>query len=260
MPIKCLLNGADRVRFVRLEGAKYILIFLHDKNWATVRTHHHYMLLGNVIKINGYHYCYYLLIYRHECNLLWNTVTRLDHRCIFHRARGFLAGRKLLSSPKSKTYPPLPELLKFSARPACSTFALPQFAIIASVSALRTSGKVGSKPFSIARGLSFHHCSAVAAKRLLLIPKASPHVHRALGSHLRRPLRKATVLAEVVAKNFRSKLSARPDASPSLRQSMRSGHPIADRVARSSGLGEPSSLMMSDSCSIGVSPVRHGAL
>ena len=177
-----------------------------------------------------------------------------------HRARCLFAGlRKLLSSPKSKTYSPPPGLY-FPARPALSISALPRFVILWTFSALRTSGKVGSNSLSIARGLSFHHFSAVAASRLLPVPKASPAVHRALGSHLRRPLKKVTVSGEVLVRNLRSRLSARPDASPSLRQRMRSGHPITESAARSSGVGEPRSLMTKDSCSIGVSPVRHGAL
>ena len=179
---------------------------------------------------------------------------------IRHRARGLLAGRNELSSPKSKIYSPLPGLLFFPARPAFSILDRPRFAMLWTVSALRTSGNVGRRPLSIARGLSFHHFSAVAANRLLPMPKASPAVHRLLGSHLRRPLKKATVSGEVLARNLRSRLSARPDASPSLRQRMSSGQPIADSTDRSSELGEPRSLMIKDSCSIGVSPVRHGAL
>lgn len=178
-----------------------------------------------------------------------------------HLARGLFAGlRKPLSSPKSKTYSPAPGLLFFPARPAISTSALPRFVIVGNFSTFRTSGNVGSNSLSIARGLSFHHCSAVAANRLLPIPNASAAVHRALGSHLRRPLMKVTVAGEVLARNLRSRFSGRPDASPSLRQRMSSGHPIADSAARSLGVGEPRSLMIKDSCSIGVSPVRHGAL
>ena len=178
-----------------------------------------------------------------------------------HRpTRGLFAGlRNALSSPKSKTYSPPPGLF-FPGRPLISTSALPRFVIVWTFSTLRTSGNVGSRSLSIARGLSFHHFSAVAANRLLPVPKASEAVHRALGSHLSKPLKKVTVSGEVFARKIRSRLSARPDASPSLRQRMSSGHPIADSAAKSSGVGEPRSLMIKDSCSIGVSPVRHGAL
>ena len=156
-------------------------------------------------------------------------------------------------------YSPPPALL-FPTRPAISISALPWFVVFWTFSALRTSGNVGSSSFSIARGLSFHHFSAVAAKRLLPVPKASPAVHRALGSHLSRPLKKTTVSEEELARNLLSRLSARPEAKPSLRQRISSGHPIADSAARSSGVGEPRSLITKDNCSIGVSPVRHGAL
>lgn len=199
--------------------------------------------------------CYAYLLYLNQSS---RHEVRSGEVFYYHRARGLLAGlRRELSprsSPKSKTYSPFP------ARPAFPALALPWSAILCAVSALRTSGNVGSSPLSIARGLSFHHLSAVAAKRLLPIPKASPAVHRPLGSHLRRPLRYVTVSGDVFAKNLRSRLSARPDANPSLRQRISSGQPIADSAARSTGLGEPISLVIKDNCSIGVSPGRHGVL
>lgn len=200
---------------------------------------------------------------RNSCSVAvtrWRAVKSRIQVIWLHRTRFLFAGlRNPLSSPKSKTYSPPPALF-FPARPAISTSALPPFPLVWTFSALRISGKVGSSSLSMARGLSFHHFSAVAANRLLLVPKASPAVNRALGSHFKRPLKKITVSGEVLARNLRSRLSARPDASPSLRQRMSSGHPIADSAAWSSGVGEPRSLVTKDSCSIGVSPVRHGAL
>ena len=124
----------------------------------------------------------------------------------------------------------------------------------------RTSGKVGRSDFSTARGLSAHHWSASSENLLRVLANASEALHLSRGSHLSMPLRNLTVSLEVSARNLRSRLSARPEERDSRCHLMSSGQPIADSAAISSVEGEPISLTMSASCSIGVSPGKQGTL
>lgn len=185
-----------------------------------------------------------------------------EGKVAIHLARARFDGRRTFrSSSKSKTYsPPLPFALP---RPAChvaTSAPLPLCCIPWRAAPLRISGNVGINSFSVARGLSAHHLSPNAAILLLPLPKASIAVHLARGCHVSRPRRKFTVSGVESVKIRRSRLSARPEASDCRLQRIKSGHPIADNAAKSSGVGEPRSLTMSESCSIGVSPVKHGSL